>query len=183
MENLIANYSEVRRADVSEELNKAFSGLSFNWPYFVFSLITLCIIVLIITFLVYKPLKKMVQKRQKFIQNNIDDSIKAKEDALKIREKNDKAIIDADLQANNIISLAKIEGEKIIDNSTIQAKRKAEIIISQADILINKKQSEFEKKQKKLIIESAVALSEKILGREIKNKDNLKMIKDVLDEK
>ncbi|WP_373440911.1 F0F1 ATP synthase subunit B family protein [Metamycoplasma equirhinis] len=168
--------------DVSQELNKAFSGLTFNWPYFVFSLITLGIIVLIITFLVYKPLKKMIKKRQEFIQNNIDDSIKAKEDALKIREENDKKIMDANLQANNIINAAKSESEKIINNGSQQAKKKAEMIINQAQILINKKQEEFNKKQKKLIIESAINISEKILNREIKDSENIKMIKEVLNE-
>lgn len=53
---------------VSEELEKTFSGLTFNWPLFVFSLIVLMLVTIIITFLVYKPIKKMVKRRQELIQ-------------------------------------------------------------------------------------------------------------------
>lgn len=47
---------------VSEELEKTFSGLTFNWPLFVFSLIVLMLVTIIITFLVYKPIKKNGKK-------------------------------------------------------------------------------------------------------------------------
>ncbi|TPE58100.1 ATP synthase F0 subunit B [[Mycoplasma] falconis] len=170
-------------AKISEELEKAFAGLTFNWPFFVFSLITLGIITLMITLLVYRPIKKMVKARQNLIQDNIDASIKAKEDALLVRENNDKKILEATNQANTIINNAKSESEKIINSGTGQAKKRAELIMSQAETLLQKKQSEFEKNQKKIIMESAVELAKKIIGREIKDIDNIKMINEVLGNK
>lgn len=166
--------------DIGGELKKAFSGLTFNWPYFIFSLITLAFITIIITFLVYRPIKKMVKNRKNFIQSNIDASIQAKEEALKVQETNDKKIIDANTQASAIINNARVESERILTAETAAAKKKTEIMIEQAQILINKKQAEFEKTQKNIIMENAVELAKKIIGREIKDKDNIKMINQAL---
>lgn len=167
---------------VSEELEKTFSGLTFNWPLFVFSLIVLMLVTVIITFLVYKPVKKMVKKRQELIQENIDASIKAKDDALKVQEEHDKTIIEATNQARTIINNAKAESERIVNSGSATAKKKAEMMLEQAEILINKKRAEFNIEQKKIIMENAVEIAKKIISREIKDSDNIKMINEVIDK-
>ncbi|AZG68690.1 F0F1 ATP synthase subunit B family protein [Mycoplasma struthionis] len=178
------NLEEVSQAKptISDELGKAFDGLTFSWPFFVFSLLTLVLLTLIITFLVYKPIKKMLKNRQKFIQDNIDESIKVKEEALKAREENDKKILDAASQAATIINKARVESERIIQSGADAAKKKADMILETATVLTNKKAAEFEKNQKKIIMENAIDIAKKIIGREIKDKDNLKLIKQVLEE-
>ncbi|WP_412031501.1 hypothetical protein [Metamycoplasma buccale] len=168
--------------DISEEINKAFSGLTFNWPYFVFSLLTLGVLTLLVTLLVYKPIKRMVKERQDFIQNNIDESIKAKEEALKAQENIDKQILDASHRANDILNDAKSESERIISHGSEVANKKVELILEQAHILTEKNQKEFEKNQRKIIMENAIEIAKKIIKREIKDADNLKMIKEVIEE-
>ena len=80
----------INNSKISDEITKTFDNLTFNWPYFVLSLLTLTLVVLFVTFLVYKPLKKMLKARQEFIQNNINESIKAKEKALEAQESIDQ---------------------------------------------------------------------------------------------
>ncbi|MBN4089251.1 ATP synthase F0 subunit B [Mycoplasma enhydrae] len=175
-------FIKLKSGSVSDEIQKTFSGLSFNWPLFVFSLIVLMLVTVIITFLVYKPIKKMIKKRQQLIQENIDASIKAKDDALRVQEEHDKKIIEATNQATMIINNAKVESERIINSGSALAKKKTEIMLDQAEVLINKKHEEFSKQQKKIIMDNAVELAKKIIGREIKDADNIKMIKEVLDK-
>ena len=52
---------------ITDKINEIFDGLKVSWPYFVFSLIALGLLTLMITFLVYKPVKKMLKQRQTFI--------------------------------------------------------------------------------------------------------------------
>ena len=156
-------------------------GLKVSWPYFVFSLIALGLLTLMITFLVYKPVKKMLKQRQTFIQNNIDESIKAKEKALETQENIDKQIIEANLKVSNILTEAKSESEKIINDGISKAEKQGEMLIEQANILVEKKYAEFEKVQKKIIVENAVELAKKILKRELKDKDNKKLVQELLE--
>ncbi|AWX69666.1 F0F1 ATP synthase subunit B family protein [[Mycoplasma] anseris] len=167
--------------NISEKISEQFNGLSFNWPYFVFSLLTLLCLILLITLLVYKPVKKMLKARKEFIQKNIDESISAKQEALKLQENIDKQLLEATNKANDILNNAKVESEKIVVLGNKEASKKAELILEQANILVAKRQEQFSKQQKKIIMENAVEIAKKIIGREIKDKDNIKMINEVLN--
>ena len=166
---------------ITDKINEIFDGLKVSWPYFVFSLIALGLLTLMITFLVYKPVKKMLKQRQTFIQNNIDESIKAKEKALEAQESIDLKINDANIKVSNLISEAKSESEKIINDGMQKAQKQSELLLQQANILVEKKYKDFELEQKKIIIENAVELARKILKRELKDKDNKKLISELME--
>lgn len=171
----------INNSKISDEITKTFDNLTFNWPYFVLSLLTLTLVVLFVTFLVYKPLKKMLKARQEFIQNNINESIKAKEKALEAQESIDLKINDANIKVSNLILEAKSESEKIINDGMQKAQKQSELLLQQANILVEKKYKDFELEQKKVIIENAVELARKILKRELKDKDNKKLINELME--
>ena len=173
--------NSINQFSVGEEIQRTFQGMSFSWPHFLASLIALALVTLIITLLVYKPIKKMLKARHDFIQKNIDDSIAAKDKASKVDEEIDKKILDTDMQVNNMITQAKTESEKIINESIEQAKKQSEILLTQANILVEKKYKDFEQEQKEIIVENAVELAEKILKRELKDKDNKRLIQEMLE--
>ena len=171
----------INNSKISDEITKTFDNLTFNWPYFVLSLLTLTLVVLFVTFLVYKPLKKMLKARQEYIQNNINESIKAKEKALEAQESIDLKINDANIKVSNLILEAKSESEKIINDGMQKAQKQSELLLQQANILVEKKYKDFELEQKKIIIENAVELARKILKRELKDKDNKKLINELME--
>lgn len=171
----------INNSKISDEITKTFDNLTFNWPYFALSLLTLTLVVLFVTFLVYKPLKKMLKARQEFIQNNINESIKAKEKALEAQESIDLKINDANIKVSNLILEAKSESEKIINDGMQKAQKQSELLLQQANILVEKKYKDFELEQKKIIIENAVELARKILKRELKDKDNKKLINELME--
>ena len=171
----------INNSKISDEITKTFDNLTFNWPYFVLSLLTLTLVVLFVTFLVYKPLKKMLKARQEFIQNNINESIKAKEKALEAQESIDLKINDANIKVSNLILEAKSESEKIINDGMQKAQKQSELLLQQANILVEKKYKDFELEQKKIIIQNAVELARKILKRELKDKDNKKLINELME--
>ena len=171
----------INNSKISDEITKTFDNLTFNWPYFVLSLLTLTLVVLFVTFLVYKPLKKMLKARQEFIQNNINESIKAKEKALEAQESIDLKINDANIKVSNLILEAKSESEKIINDGMQKAQKQSELLLQQANILVEKKYKDFELEQKRIIVENAVELARKILKRELKDKDNKKLINELME--
>ena len=123
----------------------------------------------------------MLKARQKFIQNNINESIKAKEKALEAQESIDLKINDANIKVSNLILEAKSESEKIINDGMQKAQKQSELLLQQANILVEKKYKNFELEQKKIIIENAVELARKILKRELKDKDNKKLISELME--
>lgn len=123
----------------------------------------------------------MLKARQEFIQNNINESIKAKEKALEAQESIDLKINDANIKVSSLILEAKSESEKIINDGMQKAQKQSELLLQQANILVEKKYKDFELEQKKIIIENAVELARKILKRELKDKDNKKLINELME--
>ena len=123
----------------------------------------------------------MLKARQEFIQNNINESIKAKEKALEAQESIDLKINDANIKVSNLILEAKSESEKIINDGMQKAQKQSELLLQQTNILVEKKYKDFELEQKKIIIENAVELARKILKRELKDKDNKKLISELME--
>ena len=123
----------------------------------------------------------MLKARQEFIQNNINESIKAKEKALEAQESIDLKINDANIKVSNLILEAKSESEKSINDGMQKAQKQSELLLQQANILVEKKYKDFELEQKKIIIENAVELARKILKRELKDKDNKKLINELME--
>ena len=100
---------------------------------------------------------------------------------METQENIDKQIIEANLKVSNILTEAKSESEKIINDGISKAEKQGEMLIEQANILVEKKYAEFEKVQKKIIVENAVELAKKILKRELKDKDNKKLVQELLE--
>ena len=123
----------------------------------------------------------MLKARQEFIQNNINESIKAKEKALEAQESIDLKINDANIKVSNLILEAKSESEKLINDGMQKAQKQSELLLQQANILVEKKYKDFELEQKKIIIENAVELARKIVKRELKDKDNKKLISELME--
>ncbi|MGX9340376.1 F0F1 ATP synthase subunit B family protein [Mycoplasma sp. 128] len=172
----------MKEETVSQKLRDIFETFSFSWPYFLFTLTFFLLAVTILVLLAYRPAKKMLKRRQNYIQQNIDDAVKAKEDALKIKNEANESLLDTYKRIDKMINDAKIDSEKIIDDKTEEAKNKAHSIIEQANNSITKSWRDFESQQKKIIVENAIEISQKILGREIKDEENKKMIQQLLEE-
>ena len=69
------------------------------------------VLLLILTKLLYKPVKKMVKNRQDFIQKNIDDSINAKQNAINLEQEARDRLVDSKLMALEIINKSKLDAE------------------------------------------------------------------------
>lgn len=72
-----------------DRFKNLFEGLFPSIPLMIATIIAFMIVCGLIFYLVYKPIKKLMKERAAFIQNNIDASIKQKEESiLKLNDAN-----------------------------------------------------------------------------------------------
>ena len=139
------------------------------------------VILLILVFLLgYKPLKKMLDKRKEYVQSQLDEAEKAK-----------KTISDASLLAQQEIDKGKQEASTIIQEAKAQASVEAASIINEAkeqasakrraadeEIKLAQEASKQEIRQE--IIDVALQASSQILARNVDDKDNQRMVDELL---
>lgn len=140
----------------------------------------------ILVFFLYRfllpPLLNAVEKREKQISSSIDSANKAKKDAEDLLLSYKQKLEESHKMAGEILERSKAESQSIIKEAADRAKQEAQMIITQSRM-------EIESSRKRMIDEVRLAgadliisASSKILGREVTQQDNKRVIAESLDE-
>lgn len=155
--------------------------ISVNLWQMLVSLINLVLLFLLIKKFLYKPVKKMLDARQKTIEGDYDAANAAKEQAL------------ADQQAyNSQLQGAKREADQLIKNAVdlanerereilAEAKAKADGIVRQAENDAALERKKAEEGIKREIVEVSSLLTEKLLEREVSSEDHRRFVDSFIE--
>ncbi|WP_051789184.1 F0F1 ATP synthase subunit B [Mycoplasma buteonis] len=151
------------RPQVSDKFEQLFP----SWPIMLATIIAFTIVFLVLYKLVYKKVKSKVKERQNFIQQNIDDSVKQKQESSEKLEEANLNLINARKQADIIVTKAQIRAEKVSNLYTQKAKAQSKRLLDETQVDIENQKREFEENSKKYVVSVATALADKILQKEI----------------
>ncbi|MFV8489158.1 F0F1 ATP synthase subunit B [Mycoplasma sp. 31_09] len=162
------NYSQIDTPHAAKDgITEKFANLIPSVPMMIATILAFAIVFAILTWLLYKPVKKMMKRRADFIQGNIDDSIKEKELSQKAKLDANNKLQEAHKQADIIITKAKIKASEVSHSYTEKAKAESKRLLEETSQDIASQKREFDSNAKKYIVTVATDLAEKILKREI----------------
>lgn len=161
---------------LQDQITELFAKLLPNLWIMLATLISLIILLIVLTFFVYKPTKKMIEKRKQFIQSNIDAAVQSREKALDLEKTKNQQLIESRLTANEIVHKARLESEKMLLAYTDNAKNESKKILDNAYQSIKLQQEKFQKESQKEIMDVAVKIAEKILEEKLTVKDEKKIL-------
>lgn len=149
------------------------------WP----SLITIIahliatgIIVVFIAYFIWKPLKKSLDSRTQYIQEQIVESEKLKKEAEINKINAESNLLDSKKESENILSKAATDSYRLKDKIEEQAKKKSQEIQEQAKLEAVKIKTELKSQYLKTVIDTSTQIAEKILEKEIDKKVHEKEI-------
>lgn len=150
--------------------------ISVNLWQIIIALLNLLILFLIIKFFLFKPVKKVLAKRQQ----TIDEQYELAQDAeLKAQENKalwEERLNNAQSEADDMISKASETASKKSDKIIEEAKEKADYILRQAELNADLERKKAEDDIKREIVDVSTVLTEKLLGREINENDHHSLI-------
>ncbi|TDV24103.1 F-type H+-transporting ATPase subunit b [Mycoplasmopsis mustelae] len=173
--------SVAQKFDINQTISEKFKGLFPSIPLMIATILAFILAAILLWFLFYKPVKKAMKKRREFIQGNIDDSVKQKEESVLILNQANENLKNAHVQADKIITNAKIKAEKVSDFYRNKAKTEAKRMLNETALDIKAQQKEFEENSKKYIVTVATELSEKILKREMSQQTQDEIVQTFLN--
>lgn len=154
--------------------------VSFAPWTFIFQICNLLIQMYLIKRFLFKPINKMLEKRQAMADAEIQDAIKAKDEAQAMKAEYEQNMKEAKTKANEIMTTAQrtatAQSEEMIKEATQQAaaiKAKAE-----SDILQERRKAVNEIKDE--IGGMAMEIAGKVIEREINEADHTKLIDDFI---
>ncbi len=173
------NLVSLASIDVGEYIQK---NLIPNWVSFVCQLGALIVMILVIFFVAYKPVRKMLKKRSDYIEDNIRQAEEAKAEALKNASQSEETIIASKKEAANIIAQAKETADN--NSRTMIEETQNEInkmkSLAEEDIARSKEEAKEEIRQE--MVSVALAASEEVLKREVNEKDNARIVENFIKD-
>ena len=157
-----------------------FIGIDF-WTALFVLLNTLAVFFVAKKFL-FKPVKKMIDDRQKEIDDLYADAEEAKADAEAMEEEYKQKLSEATETGERIVREAVARGQQREEEIIRQANAEAAAILDKAaaDIELEKKKAINDAKDE--ISELAMAIAEKVVGREFSETDQTQLINSFIDE-
>ena len=167
--------------NIGETISKIGEKLIPNWLSFVVQFLSFLVLLLAVFFLAYKPVKKILQKRADYIENEVKEA----------KENNALAQASVD-EAKELVSSSKVKASEIIKNAEAQGQEKfdAMILDAKAEVAEMKKaaQEDIERAKEEAIqdirnemVNVALSASKEILKREVDSKDNVKLAEDFIN--
>ena len=147
--------------------------ISVNIWHIVISLANLVILFLILKKLLFKPVKKIVDKRQKELDAVLRCWIRAEWEG---------KMATAEAEADKIISDAVERADSRNEVMLYESREKADQIIRKAKADIERERKDARETIKKEIVDVSQTLSEQIIGREINMDDHRDLIDKAIDK-
>lgn len=166
---------------LAEDLSSTAEGLLPNIWITLTQVLIFIVVVAAVFFLAYKPIKKKMAERQKFVQSNIDESVKAKKEA-ESNIKASKEVLDkAQVQAGDIIKKA----QTVAEENAAKAQQDLAASIERQKVQAHKDLQDERRRMiqsaHEEIVDTAIAASKEILSKEIDEEANRKLVNDFID--
>lgn len=164
---------------IKDYINK---NLIPSWVSFVVQFSALVIMMLVVFFVAYKPVKKMLTKRADYVEQNIKDSESAKAEAEKNIIASEERLIASKKEASEIVATAKVNAQNTQKEILEQTQLEVNKMKAQAEEDIARSKVEAKEEIRKEMVSVALAASEEVLKREINEKDNTRVVENFIKD-
>lgn len=156
--------------------------ISFNTWTALFILLNTITMFLVLKHFLFKPVMKMIKDRQEEIDTMYADADKAKASANALEAEYQEKLSAAAQTSERIVKEAVVRGQNREEEIIRHANEEASAILSKAaaDIAQEKKKALNDAKDE--ISDMAMAIAEKVVGRELKNADQQQLVDEFIDQ-
>jgi len=144
----------------------------------VVQIINFLLMVVILSFVAYKPIMKMMQERSDKIANDLDSAEKERTTAEELKRDYQRQLNDARKQAQQILDKAVQQAEAAKDDVLSITKTENAKLLKQVQEEIVREREKMFLEVRSQIVSLSIDCAAKVLGREVNQADNERMISD-----
>ena len=174
--------SVVFAADIGQTMKSIADKLIPSWVSFVVQFLSFLILLLVVFFVAYKPVKRLLKKRSDHIEDEINQAEEKNILAAKSVNEAKELISSSKAQASEIIKTAESQGQEKYDAIILEAKIEVAEMKKAAEEDIERAKEDAKQDIRNEMVNVALSASKEILKREVNNKDNVKLAEDFIDQ-
>ena len=149
---------------------------------FIWSVVNVLLLFILLRIFLFKPINKIMEERTNSIQNDIDAAKKSKEEAEALRDEYDQALVNAKAEAQQILIRAREEAVSAKQDILRDSEDQARQLIDSANKTIENERRRAMQQAQTQIADLAIAAASKIIGENMDDEKNRKLVDDFLAE-
>ena len=152
-----------------------------SWTSFVMQVAAFIVLLVIVIFVAYKPVKRILKQRQDYIEQEISDAQKDKAAAAINLAQSEETINESRRIANQIIDDARNQALVVKEEILADARNEVAKMKQDAQEDIDRSRQEALDDIHNEMVEVALLTSSEILKREVNDKDNARLAKEFIE--
>ena len=157
-------------------------GLGISWQGLVAQLINFGILLVLLYFIAYKPIRRMLDERSEKVKTSMEQAEQMKEVMARTEEQVKEELDAARTERQNIVAQADQVGQQLKEEAREQAKQDAEVIVAKARAEIERERDEAIAELKREFADLAIMAAEKVINETLDKEKHRKLIDEVLEQ-
>ena len=157
-------------------------GIGITWQGLVAQLICFGILFGLLTLVLYRPVRRILDERSERIRVSMEQTAQIKETMAKTEEQVEELLEAARREGQNILAQAEQVGERLREEAREQAKQDAEIVIARARGEIQRERDEAIDELRREFVDLAITAAEKVISETLDREKHRRLIEEVLEE-
>ncbi|TCJ19419.1 ATP synthase F0 subunit B [Rubrobacter taiwanensis] len=145
-------------------------------------LITFAILLLLLYKFVYPPIRDQIIKRQRSIEQAIDEAEQTRAEARRLLEEYRQQIAEARGEARQILEEARRQGEAQRERTLREAREEGERIIQRAREEIERERAQALSEIRREVADMVIMASEQVVRKSLEREDHERLIEEALRE-
>ncbi len=157
-------------------------GLGINLPVLVTQVVTFVILLVLLRFVAYKPLMRMLDERSQKVKESMEQAEAVKEQSANAEEEVRKQLVEANREGQERITKAVKAGEEVKQKAQEDAKQEAEALINRARSEIQRERDEAIGSVRREFADLTIMAAGKVIDRSLDKEQHRELIEKVLEE-
>jgi F-type H+-transporting ATPase subunit b len=157
-------------------------SLGINLGSLVAFIINFLILLVLLIFVAYKPIVRMLDQRSAKIKESMNEAERIKQESARAEETVKAQIEAGRKEGQAIMAQASQMAERVKEEARAEARREAEVLIAKARVEIERERQEGFDQLRREFVDLAILAAEKVINQSLDKKAHQRLIEGVLEE-
>jgi len=158
------------------------SAIGVNWPVLLAQLVTFGILFFLLSKLLYKPMRRMLDQRSAKIKESMEQAEQIKQQLANTEQLVKEQMDNARKEGQNILAQAAQIGERFKEEAKVEAKKEAESIVAKARAEIEMERDKAIDGVRREFVDLTIKAAEKVVKETLDKEKHRRLIEDVLEQ-
>jgi F-type H+-transporting ATPase subunit b len=157
-------------------------GLGINIPVLLTQIVTFVILLVLLRFVAYKPVMKMLDERSRKVKESLEQAEAVQEQSARTQEELKRRLEEASREGQERIARAMKAGEEVKQRAQEEAKKEAEALVQRARLDIQRERDEAVGEVRREFADLTILAAGKVIERTLDKQAHRELIEKVLEE-